>query len=466
MSDNLKKDGTMERREFLKLAGTVGIATATLVSCGPKTAPAEKTTTAPVSTAEAPLEVAMPLKGTKIKALFEDFEYIKYLKTKLPEFEAKTGINVEIESMAWGVLLQQVETELAAGSHTYDVFQMIFIKTQRWMRAGWATKLDDYVAKSNFDIDDFLSGTVKAMSYQGGLYGIPYLAESTQMMYRGDKLREVGLQPPQNFDELNKACSAIHNPPDFYSLVMRTQPAGVHFPFPVWLQGFGGNIFRDPPNDLTPTLNTPEALKAAENFVDLILKYSIGGTQTFDSPDCQAAMSQGKAGFYIDALGQMGRMYDPTQSIVSDKVQIALVPGGPAGRFPQIASHGFQIPTGSKNKEAAWEFIQWALSKEVMEGALQATGFSAFPRKSILSSAAYAAKHNKGETKVGELIIEALNLSKCEYRVVPEFPQVGERLGQGLGEIISGQKSVKDAMDSIQADCEQVMIAGGNIITP
>jgi ABC-type glycerol-3-phosphate transport system substrate-binding protein len=94
------------------------------------------------------------------------------------------------------------------------------------------------------------------------------------------------------------------------------------------------------------------------------------------------------------------------------------------------------------------------------------TNNSALPRQSVLTSPEYAQKYNKGETKIGELIAEALNLSKCAYRVVPEFPEVGNRIGQGLNEIISGQKSVKDAMDSVQKDVEQIMIKGGNTINP
>ena len=62
-------------------------------------------------------------------------------------------------------------------------------------------------------------------------------------------------------------------------------------------------------------------------------------------------------------------------------------------------------------------------------------------------------------------MIDSLALSKAAYRVVPEFPEVGNRIGQAVGEIISGQKSVQEAMDSCQADCEQIMIMGGNEIS-
>ena len=44
---------------------------------------------------------------------------------------------------------------------------------------------------------------------------------------------------------------------------------------------------------------------------------------------------------------------------------LSMVPGGPAGRFPDVAAHGWGIPTASKNKDAAWEFITWAMSKQI-----------------------------------------------------------------------------------------------------
>ena len=466
--ENEKK--TPNRRDFLRFIGVAGAAAAAtpiLNACAtPATPTAAPATAVPQAASTPTVEVAMPLKGTKIKVLLNDQANQNYLVQHLDEFTALTGIEVEPEVVAFAVLLDQSEVELSSGSGNYDVMIQVFIKAQRWMRAGWSAPLDDYIAKSGFDINDFLSATTDAMNWEGVQYGIPFLAESTQMIYRYDVLTDKGLAVPQTFDELDKVLAAIANPPDFYAYVMRTQPAGVHFPFPIWLQGFGGNVFRDPPNDLTPTLNTPEALQAAENFCTLITKYSIAGAQVYDTPDCQNAMAQGKAGIWVDALGIFPPILDPAQSKVADKAEIALVPGGPAGRFPQIASHGYQIPAAAKNKDAGWEFIRWATSKEMVQRWAFEAAFSAVPRISILTSDDYSKKYNTARTKVGELIVDAINLSKCAYRVVPEFPEVGQRMGNGLDEIISGQKSVKDAMDAVQKDVEQIMIAGGNKITP
>jgi multiple sugar transport system substrate-binding protein len=446
------------RRDFLKFSGAAGAGAALLTACQARETP---TAEEPAEEQEEPTEeVSMPYEGTTIRALLNDFPYQHYVVSRLDEFTEETGIEVEHEIVAWPVLLEQTEVELSSGSDTYDILIQIFIKAQRFMRAGWSYALDDFIAQDNYDLGDYLAPTRDAMNWEGKQYGIPFLAESTQMLYRKDKLEEAGLDVPQTFEELAAALEAIHNPPDFHAYVMRTEPNGVHFPFPIWLQGYGGNVFRNPPDDLTPTLNTPEALQAAENFTQLILDYSIAGQQTYATPDCQNAMAQGLAGIWVDALGIMPPTRDPEQSQVADQLEITLPPAGPEGRFPQIASHGYQIPKASNNKEAAWEFIKWATSPEMFLGSALEGGYFALPRESVLTSEEYGEEYGN----IGEIIAEAVNLAKVDYRVVPEFPEVGQRMGQGIAEIISGQKSVEDAMNDVQEDVEQIMITAGREI--
>lgn len=464
MKDIKNSDETkngLSRRDFLRL-GTAGAAGAALLAaCGPQEAEeVVEEVTEPEAEATAVPEQVNVLEGTTIRALLNDFPFQHYIVSRLDEFTEQTGITVEHEIVAWPVLLEQTEIELSSGSDTYDILIQIFIKAQRFMRAGWSYPLDDFISSDAYDLDDFLGPTRDAMLWEGQQYGVPFLAESTQMIYRADKLEEAGVAVPQTFEELAAVLEAIHNPPDFHAYVMRTEPNGVHFPFPIWLQGFGGNVFRDPPNNLTPTLNTPEAIQAAQNFTDLILQYSIAGQQTYLTPDCQNAMAQGLAGLWVDALGIMPPIQDPEQSQVADLVKIGLVPGGPNGRFPQIASHGYQIPQAAKNKEAAWEFIKWATSPEMFLDSALEGGYFALPRESVLTSEAYEAEYGE----IGGLIAEAVNLAQVDYRVVPEFPEVGQRMGQGLAEIISGQKSVEEAMNDVQSDVEQIMISSGREI--
>ncbi len=47
-----------------------------------------------------------------------------------------------------------------------------------------------------------------------------------------------------------------------------------------YLQAFDGNVFRNPPDDLFPTLDTPEAIAAADYFARLIREVGPNGGLT------------------------------------------------------------------------------------------------------------------------------------------------------------------------------------------
>ena len=51
-------------------------------------------------------------------------------------------------------------------------------------------------------------------------------------------------------------------------------------------------------------------------------------------------------------------------SKVTKTSNFSMIPKGHKGRFPGVASHGWGIPVGAKNKDASWEFIKWSLSRD------------------------------------------------------------------------------------------------------
>ncbi len=187
------------RREFLKAATLTGAATALAACTTPTAAPtAVPQATVPV----AKPTVAMPLKGTTIKVLYSDLNYWPFIQKYLPEFEAKTGIKVQIDLVSFSNALTQIETELSSGSSAYDSVMNIFIKALRWIRPGWIVPLDDYIAKDKFDIDDFAPALVNAHKLDGKLYAVPFSSEVTLMLYRKDILDAAGLKVPTTFTEL------------------------------------------------------------------------------------------------------------------------------------------------------------------------------------------------------------------------------------------------------------------------
>jgi multiple sugar transport system substrate-binding protein len=470
------------RRKFIGTAAAAGAATA-VAACAPAatpaptavpttaptavpavkptTAPAQPTAVPPTAAPTAVPTAAQPLKGTTIKVYVQDMDVFQYVKTKLPDFEKATGIKTELEFVSWAIILQQGEVELSSGSSTYDVTINPFVKSVRYMRAGWEAPLDDFIAKEKWPLDDFIPTVLDAHKYKGVQYALPYLVESSQMMYRKDILDAAGLKVPKTFDELETVLAKINKPKEFYAWVFRTQTAGFHFPFPIFLQGFGGNVFKNYPDDMTPLLNTPESTAAYDFVTRNILKYSVQGGQVYDTPDCQNVMSAGTCGIWIDALGILSPILDATKSKVADKVALMLPPAGPKAQSPQFATHGLCIPAGSKKKEAAWQFIKWATSAEILKGAAIESTSSPCPRKSVLISPEYAKKYTIAGSNLGQVILDAVSMAKAAYRTAPEFSEIGARMGQAAGEILTSQKTLKVALDSLQTDVETILKKAG-----
>ena len=109
------------------------------------------------------------------------------------------------------------------------------------------------------------------------------------------------------------------------------------------------------------------------------------------------------------------------------------MPAGPGGNFPGSNSHGFGIPAGSKKKEAAWEFITWALAKETIARIVKEHGYPGVCRRSVITAREFRKALTLNGQDVAALYLEVLELGGktgyMKYRTVPVFP-AGRRQDQ------------------------------------
>lgn len=73
-----------------------------------------------------------------------------------------------------------------------------------------------------------------------------------------------------------------------------------------------------------------------------------------------------------------------------------------------MATHALGIPAGSKNKEAAWAFIQWALSKQNTARTLVA-GYGSPTRRSDIDSPVFRSKQVINGVDLAQLSIDAID---------------------------------------------------------
>ena len=407
---------------------------------------------------------AKPFAGKTLNVFMFDHPYPRALKEMLPQFTERTGIKVEMDTPGFIVYNQRADLELSTGSGAFDVMTMTFIFSGKWIGAGWASKLNDFIAKDPAaEAADFLPGAMSPMKLGNDVFALPFVAESTLMVYRTDVLKNAGVRPPETYDELLAIAPKIQSAE--VKAYMGRGTNGFHWVWPNFLYAYGGKFFADPPKDMTPLLASPESIKSADVLGKLYRDYSVPGVASFAEPQSAGGMMDGRTAIFIDALAWVGLAGDPVKSKVHDKVSFMLPPGGPAGRFPQVAVHGIQIPAAAKQKEVSWEFVKWATSKEVMGRIAETTTYPAVTRGSVLANPKYKQKYNWGGSDIGALHGQVLTLAGSgymTYRTVPEFPPIADRVTIALSEISTGQKSAEQAMRECNRDVEGILTKAGH----
>ncbi|MCL2499130.1 MAG: extracellular solute-binding protein [Defluviitaleaceae bacterium] len=125
--------------------------------------------------------------------------------------------------------------------------------------------------------DRFFPSSWTEFSYRGRVYAIPETKGFNMMFYRRDILTDMGLEPPQTWDEFYRLLKILQG----YNLSVGMpemdagQPgisAGIGY-FHTFLFQRGGSIFNE---DLTRTMfDTPVAMEAFEEWVDLYRLFGI-----------------------------------------------------------------------------------------------------------------------------------------------------------------------------------------------
>lgn len=409
--------------------------------------------------APAVLGQAKPFAGVTLQGASFSSTFFGYLENYIPEFEEATGMKVNFVTNAFPVFNQRTDLELSTQGSALDVINVTFIYSGRWIGAGWVENLRPYLEDANLTPDDwapedFVGGTMASLQdANGDPYGFPWEAGAMIMAAsRADLLDQKGLGMPTTFDELLNVCEMTKG---MERVAPFTADKLHHWNWIPYLMGFGGHVFKDPPGNLTPTWDTPEAAEAADYYGNLLSTYGPSGVLSFTDDQAMQSQKTGRANIRTQAITWMVPLSKDPDSRVADTVRYGLVPAGPAGAFPGSNSHGFGIPVGSKNKEAAWEFIKWAVGKQMTLRMLEEHGYPSVCRRSIIDTELFKETLTLNGQDVASLFLEVLELGGkggyMKYRTVPQFPQVGDKINKAIEEVATGQATGAVAMAEAQA---------------
>ena len=406
-------------------------------------------------------EAARPYRGTTIKAISVTHWANNAVQPYLADFERETGIKVDFEYLERTALNAKLDVELGAGTGAYDLVHIDVSKVVRYQKAGWVEPLDGFtrdarLADPQAALTDFVPPFLKTVTVDGKLYGLPFSGESTAFFYRTDLYDKKGIKPPRTMEELDAVNKAVHTPelPAFAMRAVKGEGLNI-FTWTTWLRSYGGKFFDA---QMRPVLDSPEAIRATEEYARLLRSYGPKGVASYRHFEILADFQQEKLASWIDATSLAARINDPKTSRVTDLWAMAPVPQGPAGQFPAIYAHAHGIAATSKKKEATWLFIQWCTSPEVqLRRAAKEGGAGDVTRISVLESPEFRRWWSKGN--YADVVLAMAKIALPDYRptFLPEWIEVGDRLGTAVQQVIAGERDAKSALAAANADIGRIL---------
>jgi multiple sugar transport system substrate-binding protein len=399
--------------------------------------------------------------GQRIRFVGETLPATPYLREKvIPDFTAKTGITVSYEDFVARQLRQKIGVEMAGKSTSLDVYMTLPMVTGReYWKSGFIEPLDRFLkdptlTAPEFDYEDF-SPAVRAICarYFDGKTGCITFSPQTQVLYwRKDIFARLGLQgPPQTLADMEAAAAKVMEMPEgpegkVYGIILRGLGYEAVTQLSYYLYTYGGS-WQDEKGRCN--LTGPESLQALDFYGRMLRKYGPPGAVKMGEVEAQSLFAQGRAAMYSDINTRAAVMEDPTRSKVAGKVGYAKIPMGPTGkRQMMLPINGLFLSPFSEHKEAAWLFLQYLTSKEVLL-ALQERA-SASPRVSTWESPAYKAQDKHPDLTEATLygIRTGLPLNVPDVLAANEARNV---IGQAIQASILGQ----DVKRAAQQACDE-----------
>ena len=401
-----------------------------------------------------------PYKGETIRTIGEALPPLEALDKVKEKFTKLTGIKVVVEQYAHEEAVDKVMLDLNSHTGRYDFIIQPHRELGRFVENKHVVPLsrfmdDPKLRDPNFHPEKELYVNLwNEISWYGGKpYGFPFTAITMFLWYRADLVNDpteragfkakfgYDLKAPQNWKEYKDMAIWFTRPEKgFYGTAIQgKRHVALWYEWLNFLYSFGGDILEaDKGYKYGPIIiNSPEAIESLDYYKSLV-QYSPSDTLNYDWDGAMAAMQQNRIFECIMWNDATYAVEDPKQSTVAGKMGFDMVPQGKGGKVGQVEGWTYLIPTDSKNQEAAYLFIQWALQyNNQLEQHLNG---GASPRPDV-----YAHPDVKKLTySKAAMDTNAVSLPKATF---PESPQMTDIIVLALSDALAGKKSSKEALD-------------------
>jgi multiple sugar transport system substrate-binding protein len=360
------------------------------------------------------------------------------------------NITIKFQNVPADSATQKLTTQIAGGNAPDTAFLDSSV-VQTFASKNALANLDGYIAGSKVvNIDDYVQGFKQTALYKDTMYALPFDGETTGLFYRTDLFQAAGIaSPPTTWEEFEAAAAKLTDPAKKQYGFIMFAPEAQYYWLPFLWQNGGRLMSQD---GKTITFNNQQAVQAADFYVGL-RKYAPPDYLNSNSWDGRVAFAEGKVGMYVAGAWFGGEMKTSFPKI-NGKWSVAPLPKGSAGCATTIAGDSLVVLDQSKNRDAAWMWIEYLSRPENMKtwtfGSPTATLLP--PRQSLLSDPELG-KHNPWLKGFADQMSCAVNESLNN----PKWPEVSDALNTELGKAVYGDQTPTEALTKAAQKGEQLL---------
>ncbi|MBZ2194743.1 ABC transporter substrate-binding protein [Occultella gossypii] len=339
-------------------------------------------------------------------------------------FEEEHDVDVEVTIVPWESFEERFLTGFSSGDGP-DIGYM------------YAEMIGDYISRgqlATFTVSDEQRETFNFTDlgvYDGGQYGLPMVVGGARVLfYNKAILDDVGVEPPQTWDDLVSASTAVQAA-GYDPLLMAWGEPGVGVlaqNYVNFLWQAGGELINE--DGTEAAFNSPEGLEAAEFLYDLRFTHGIlpESTTALNGADLNAQFAAGNAAF---AFGS-----DPEASTYQDAgIDLGAVVLEQAGRQTFVATDVLVLAESSPHKDLAEDLAWFLLSGPSMDQFAAVAPYAPISSEQTTQADPLFADLYSGESDVLR-----------EYPVVPNSANLYTSLYENLQQMLLGSKTPEQAL--------------------
>ncbi|WP_338894655.1 sugar ABC transporter substrate-binding protein [Streptomyces sp. TG1A-60] len=309
--------------------------------------------------------------------------------------------------------------------------------------------LEDRLAESSLD-GKLNEAMVESVKVAGGsddtMFTIPTSANNGTLYYRTDLFDKAGLDAPTTWDAFYEAAEKLTAvKKNEFGYTIRGGAGSIAQALDAMYGQSGITSFWDAGGEKT-TLNDPKNVEALEKYADLYKKYTPAADLNNDFTKMVAQWDSGTIGMLNHNLGSY---QDHVKALGTDKFRGIPQPTGPGGKRVQVSNpvDGLGLFKSSKNKEAAWKFIEFAASHESNSKWNESAG--AIPSHTEAAKDAWIS-----EAEPTKLAAEALNDGSTTIVQLPYYLPDWNTISKADNEpsfqkVLLGDMSARDFLDKM-----------------